>query len=624
MMSELYGCAGQHLSFEDRKWIGEQQVLLGVNFLVPHLLLYTMAGERKRDFPCNMWYQQPWWPLNHVVDDYLARLCALMSQGTMAPELLVLHPQESLYPVRRPPAPEQGVWDVFRDADSARLTALDEGFQGLSHYLLAHQRQFDYGDETILADAGRVELEGGRPLLRIGEMRYPLVLLPNLTSIRASTLELLDQFAVAGGLILSVGETPTMVDGRDDASDRLGRFVRERVQRVGITGDAVRFAPMITGGASTDAPVRMSAPHGPDEVLEELDQALRRLTPPIVAVEARGPVRWLWQHTRRVGDSHVILLVNLSRQERVAGTLQLGNPLHGPLARPDLAQRTHTMLSEDTGVPAPLPFSLEPGESMVLIAGTANLSAFVPAPAPDAATHVHKVLSTWSGERLDDNAQTLDYAAFHRGDGQFGVPAPVIAIQQVLNDARHDGPLTLRYTFDSDLDPAESRAVRLVVEHPERCAIRVNGAPAAETDLPYWRDIRWRQIAVGHQLRRGENQIELHYPDFRHGDVNSVHDQVRRYGTEIESIYLVGDFAVTARPADDPRMVAPPDPTPAWTLRAVRGPFTLRRPQPLSPGDLVDQGYRSTPGAWSFAPRCVSIDARTNRYGWSWSGSACP
>jgi hypothetical protein len=49
-----------------------------------------------------MWYQQPWWPLNGVVDGYLARLCALMSQGEMVPELLVLHPQESLYPLRRP------------------------------------------------------------------------------------------------------------------------------------------------------------------------------------------------------------------------------------------------------------------------------------------------------------------------------------------------------------------------------------------------------------------------------------------------------------------------------------------------------------------------------------------
>ncbi len=36
--------------------------------------------------------------------------------------------------------------------------------------------------------------------------------------------------------------------------------------------------------------------------------------------------------------------------------------------------------------------------------------------------------------------------------------------------------------------------------------------------------------------------------------------------------------------------VEPPAPTPAWTLRAVEGPFTVTTPQRLSAGDLVDQG----------------------------------
>ena len=164
MMSELYGCCGQHLSFEDRKWIGEQQIILGVNLLVPHLLLYTMAGERKRDYPCNMWYQQPWWPQNEVIDGYLGRLCALVSQGQMVPELLVLHPIESLYPLRRPPSPDQGVWDMYHTGDEARLVPLDEHFQALSHYLLGRQRQFDYGDETILADAGVVDARWRAPI----------------------------------------------------------------------------------------------------------------------------------------------------------------------------------------------------------------------------------------------------------------------------------------------------------------------------------------------------------------------------------------------------------------------------------------------------------------------------
>ena len=59
MLSELFGCSGQGVTFEDRLWIATQQIQLGVNFLNPHLSLYTMSGCRKRDFPPNLFYQQP-------------------------------------------------------------------------------------------------------------------------------------------------------------------------------------------------------------------------------------------------------------------------------------------------------------------------------------------------------------------------------------------------------------------------------------------------------------------------------------------------------------------------------------------------------------------------------------
>jgi hypothetical protein len=312
-----------------------------------------MAGERKRDFPCNMWYQQPWWPQNEAVDGYLGRLCALMSQGQMVPELLVLHPIESLYPVRRPPTPDQGAWDTYHANDAARIVPLDEGFQALSHYLLGHQRQFDYGDETILADVGTVDASGERPLLRVGAMSYPLVLLPNLTSIRVTTLELLEAFATAGGPILAVGTLPTLLDGRVDGSDRLAGFLRARVRRVAISDGDVRFAPMAAAGASAQASACLSAPHDPGEKLDDLKQSLDALAAPMVTVDTSGSTRWLWQHTRRIGDVHAIMLANLHRAEPVAGTLRLGPAIHGPLIRLDLAANTAAVWCEGEGAVPP-------------------------------------------------------------------------------------------------------------------------------------------------------------------------------------------------------------------------------------------------------------------------------
>jgi len=45
---------------------------------------------------------------------------------------------------------------------------------------------------------------------------------------------------------------------------------------------------------------------------------------------------------------------------------------------------------------------------------------------------------------------------------------------------------------------------------------------------------------------------ELTYPTFQHGDATSIDDQARRYRTEIEAIYLSGDFAVDVHPAEWP------------------------------------------------------------------------
>ena len=50
-MSELFGVSGQNIEFEDQKWIANWHAVLGINFFVEHLALYSMRGERKRDYP---------------------------------------------------------------------------------------------------------------------------------------------------------------------------------------------------------------------------------------------------------------------------------------------------------------------------------------------------------------------------------------------------------------------------------------------------------------------------------------------------------------------------------------------------------------------------------------------
>ena len=578
MMSELYGTAGQHLTFADRKWIAEQQIVLGVNFLVPHLALFTMSGERKRDYPANLFYQQPWWSQNHVIDDYLSRLCALMSQGQMVPEFLVLHPQESLYPLRRPPQPDDGDW-AFHDArDTERIDAIDAAFQSLSRTLLAHQRSFDCGDETILAEVGTVVADGVQPLLRIGMMTYPLVVLPALTTLRATTLDVLEAFAAAGGPILATGQLPTMIDGRPDIEKRLQHFLTTAVEVV---------AP------------------------DDLPQQLAALAPPQVRVGNRGAHPWLWQQTRIIGEQHITMLVNLSRHEAVADTLALD--CVGPLVRLDLAGLTHTSISAAEGPIAPIDLHLAPGESTIFLAGAGTLPLAQTVP-PCTPTEEIAIID-WQVERLDDNALILDYAAFRCGDEPFSASAPVLAIQQWLSERAYTGPVTLRYTFSSEFASDAGHPLTLVVEYPERCAITINGALVI-SDGTYWRDIRWSRVPITPHVRVGKNIVTLTYDDFHPGDMANYADAAARYGTELEAIYLIGDFSVPIVSQGVQTDTLPLVPALPWQLHVLASNAHIEFPQPLRVGDLAPQGmpfyagrvaYRATFDLPDKSPQAVTL-----------------
>ena len=199
VLSELYGCCGGGLSFEDRHWIAGQQIALGVNLLNPHLSLYTMAGCRKRDYPQNMAYPQPWWPRNEAVDGPLARTCYAMAQGTPVREVLVVHPQESIQAMWRgdtTAGPDLlNIHVVSTPPDlTPTLGQIDLDFKAVTDALLGRQRLFDYGDEQILADDG--DVAEGR--LRVGRMTYAAAVLPSMKTMRRSTLVLLQTLCGGG------------------------------------------------------------------------------------------------------------------------------------------------------------------------------------------------------------------------------------------------------------------------------------------------------------------------------------------------------------------------------------------------------------------------------------------
>ncbi|HEY65082.1 MAG TPA: hypothetical protein G4O02_10985 [Caldilineae bacterium] len=473
-LCEAYGCSGQDFSFAGRKWIGDHLYALGISLLNPHLSLYSMRGARKRDFPPNIYYQQPWWPYNRILDIYYTRLSYALTQGQRVVDVLVIHPIAS-------------AWTVYRPRGLRRTQRLSQELRALNDALLAIHRDYHFADEILLERYGSVK-DG---VFRVGEMRYKVVVIPPGTTLSRATVDLLHEFAEQGGPVIAVGEAPTLVDGRP----------------------AERVLP----------PSTIHIPNERAAIAQALDDHL----PADVVIEGEGAEDVIYHH-RRDGTREIFFLVNqdlyAGRETRVrlpgTGRLERWDPFTGqvePLAG-DVADG-HTEIT----------LSFPPVGSHLLVMHTdlpPASSSSQPAPATE---ETITLPDRWTFHRLDPNAITLDYCAISIDDGPWSEWKPVWQAHRDAMVAGTGTPFKLRFRFQVEALPS---AIELVLECPERFQITVNGQHVPYRDIGYWRDISFKRVDIRPHVQVGENLIEL--------------AGVVAEDTELEDIYLIGDFGVSA------------------------------------------------------------------------------
>jgi hypothetical protein len=207
ILSELYGCTGWQMDFESHKNVGDWQALFGVNLRCHHLSWYTMKCQAKRDYPASILHQSTWWKEYAHVEDYFSRINLFMTQGDPVCSTLVLNPVESVWSQVYPG------WCHGLTAADKRIIALEERYQDVFHLLMGAHIDFDYGDEEMLSRLGRVEIDKmGHAVLWLGEAPYKQVLLTGMTTVRDTTLNLLEKFIAAGGHVVLAGDIPIYVN----------------------------------------------------------------------------------------------------------------------------------------------------------------------------------------------------------------------------------------------------------------------------------------------------------------------------------------------------------------------------------------------------------------------------
>ncbi len=273
VLSELYGVTNWDFDFAGHKRQGDWQAALGIAYRVHHLSWVSMAGEAKRDYPASISYQSPWWREYAVVEDHFARVNSVLTRGKPVVKIGVVHPVESY-------------WLCFGPEEQTRQERdeRDRQFADLIGWMLYGFVDFDFIAESLLPQQDAVPQAGG---FRVGEMEYDTILVPNMRTIRATTLARLEAFAEAGGRIVFAGEIPSLVDAvpsdlpaRLAARSEVVPFSRTRLLKAFGAGAPVRL--LDAHGVQVDHCLYQLREEGEDRYLflcnTRLDKALEKLT----------------------------------------------------------------------------------------------------------------------------------------------------------------------------------------------------------------------------------------------------------------------------------------------------------------------------------------------------------
>ncbi|MBP5301124.1 MAG: hypothetical protein J6Y80_06930 [Victivallales bacterium] len=504
ILSETFALCGWAVSFADLKWLAQWQFVHGVNFLCQHLEGYSLRGIRKRDYPASLFIHQPWWDYYKPFNDYFTRLGVLLANGDVQYRTLLIQPGATAF-------------TNYNDQDNGRLDDYDAAFHDLTDLLEARQVNHHYGDEELMRRHGSVD---GREL-RIGGQSYDLVILPKLSSMGETQRRLLGQFAANGGRILAV---------RNDLEK--GFFV---------AGEAADDDALLTQIQWFESNAELVEAIAPERALLDIRTPEGAPVPQINA-------------TSRVFadfDGHPAVLYYIVHNGRDESCRAVVRVKATGLERYDVA----------TVQVVPVAYRREGGQCVVehrfeavgdlVLLGRGYETESAMAEAPAAATL--KLGDAWRLVSSTENLLTLDHCRCEADGKELFAHEYVLTIHDELLKFERSLPIALEYTFMVDEKFALGTPVDLLVEHPERQRILVNGRQVSNLASGFFRDKAFERIAIGPQLQRGENTIRLEsefyqteetYECIRRGKIFESEKNKLSYHSEVEAVYLAGDFGV--------------------------------------------------------------------------------
>ncbi len=524
-LTETYGCTGWDFSFAGHKALGDWQAALGINLRCQHLAWYTMEGKAKRDYPASIFFQSPWWELYPKVEDYFARIHAVMTQGKEVRDLLVIHPNESMWTFCK-----LG-WKKDKKVQNYDLMLI-----ALRDSLLEENIGFDYGDEEILSRHGRIRTIAGVPTLFIGKASYKTVVAPPLATMRQSTLEILRKFHSAGGAVVFAGKPAEYIDA--------------------VPSEAVRNFATTCTKAPAQGKALASAVESLCRRVSITDRTGREIGPALHLLREDQYAFYLFicntghKCHQLIDRSMVRDRTTAFKDVFVRGfSICKGNPLEFDPDTGSITSANAVQQKENWEIRTSLP---PLGSRLFVIPKQKQRKLF---PLRKAYREVRKkrlVKTRWGIVLSESNNLVLDYPRYRIGRCKWQSAKEILRVDRTVQDRLgivHRGiqpwaqkrttdfnsiPVQLAYQFDVKVLPSDD--IQLAMEQPGRFQIAVNGINiSTDIESGWWTDTSLRTIPIDPALFHiGQNKIVL-----------SCNYDRTHPGLEI--IYLRGSFGVRLR-----------------------------------------------------------------------------
>lgn len=518
-LSETYGCTGWDFPLEGHKALGDWQMALGINLRCQHLAWYSMAATAKRDYPASISRQSPWHGVYAATEDYFSRIGTVLSEGKEVRDLLVVHPIES-------------AWAVRLTNHEPAMEALQKDFAGLRALLLGANIDFDYGDEEVMSRHCRID--GSK--LFVGLAAYTAVVVPELLTVRSSTLKILSAFVAAGGKVFYLGQPPVRVNGEksEAAATAYGSFTPCAMTDVctAVSPNARRVS-IAESGRETEATLHLMSESG------------AMLSVFVCNTSAKMPDE---------KDEMAFGFVRDRVIEYPDAVLKIVSPERGAVYEVDTTSGVmrETDYSHADGEYS-IPCALRRLESRLFVVTREKLEGVQPAKKRQASfPHSEELPAKQLEYTLSEpNVVVLDHArcvvdGVAAAEEQFILDIDK-ALRKSLGAAARGGhmmqpwvtgerkperllDISLTYRFNCEEIPRGM--VALAMERPDLYAISLNGKPVRPSLDGFWMDPAIKRVVIpSGALQLGENELVLT-------------GRYHQYLPGLEAIFLLGDFGV--------------------------------------------------------------------------------